>query len=182
MATSGFSAPETIAAFSRAGLVKVDCFLVVLTCRRSPETSLVDRYPIDLGAIAHAYSAWCRWLLGQPDKAVQFIRQVQAVVDPAQHRFTALRALYWTAVLHQFRGEWAIVKAQSERLIALAEELSYAMGMAVGRILRGAALTILESDEVGTREMRTGLAAYLATGARVEQPYYLTLLAEVMRT
>ena len=32
------------------------------------------------------------------------------------------------------------------------------------------------------REMRTGLAAYLATGTRVEQPYYLTLLAEVMRT
>ena len=149
---------------------------------RSAEASLVDRYPIDLGAIAYAYSAWCRWLLGQPDKAVQFIRPVHAVVDRSQHRFTTLRALYWTAVLHQFRGEWAIVRAQSDRLIALAEDLSYAMGMAVGRILRGAALTIIESDEVGMREMRTGLAAYLATGTRVEQPYYLTLLAEVMRT
>jgi predicted ATPase len=66
-----------------------------------------------------------------------------------------------------------------EGLVSFSDD---AMGMAVGRILRGAALTILESDEVGMREMRTGLAAYLATGARVEQPYYLTLLAEVMRT
>jgi class 3 adenylate cyclase/predicted ATPase len=148
---------------------------------RSPEASLADRYPIELGAIAYAYSAWCRWLLGQPDKALQFIQQVKAVVDRAQHGFTTARALYWTAVLHQFRGEWAIVDAQSERLIQLAEDQSYAMGVAVGRILQGAACAVLRSGEVGMREMRAGLAAYSATGARVEQPYYLTLLAEAMR-
>ena len=45
----------------------------------------------------------------------------------------------------------------------------------------GAARAALGEGDVGVREIRDGLAAYRATGARFQRPYHLTLLADALR-
>jgi predicted ATPase len=145
-------------------------------------TAYVYRYGVEIGAAAYAHAASCQWLLGHPNEALRLNDQMLAAVDRAKHAFTTLRALYWNAVLHQFRGEWSVVDKEAHQLIGAAEERAYAMGTATGRILQGAARAALGDGEFGIREMRDGLGAYWATGALLCRPYYLSLLAEALRS
>ena len=50
--------------------------------------------------------------------------------------------------------------------------------MARGTVLHGWALAMQGQGEAGLAEIRQGLAAYLATGSTLWQPYVLGLLAE----
>jgi class 3 adenylate cyclase/predicted ATPase len=146
-----------------------------------PAASHAFRFGYDTPAATYAYAAWCQWLIGHPERAVQLAKQVLARVDRMQHPFTTLRYLYWSAVLHQLFGEWSFVNQQSVRLIRMGEEQGSALSVALGRILRGAACSSLGEDELGIREMREGLEAISATGYRIQRSYHLTLLAGALR-
>jgi predicted ATPase len=50
--------------------------------------------------------------------------------------------------------------------------------LAYGTILRGWALTAQGAGAEGITQMRQGLAAFRATGAKIHRPYFLGLLAE----
>jgi predicted ATPase len=139
------------------------------------------RFGYDTPAAMYAYAAWCQWLLGHPEQAVRLGKQMFARVDSAQHPFTTLRYLYWSAVLHQLFGEWPLVDQQSVRLISVGEEQGSLQSVALGRILRGTARAALGEDELGIREMREGLEAISATGYRAQRSYHLTLFAGALR-
>ena len=72
--------------------------------------------------------------------------------------------------------EWA------EATIAAAHALGYVYREAMGRVLRGWALAVLGDPEQGIREIVAGLAASRGTGARMDDPHYLGLLAEAHLT
>ena len=52
------------------------------------------------------------------------------------------------------------------------------MWLSAGRMLRGHALTLRGESAAGMMQIRQGLADYRATGAQVQAPYGLGLLAE----
>jgi predicted ATPase len=52
--------------------------------------------------------------------------------------------------------------------------------VATGTILRGWALARLGSHQEGIAELRRGLTVYGETGAQMERPYFLALLAEAL--
>jgi predicted ATPase len=54
------------------------------------------------------------------------------------------------------------------------------MVVAVGRIMRGAARAMVDPKEEFAAEIREGLAAYRATGARAQSTYHLILLAQAL--
>ncbi len=62
--------------------------------------------------------------------------------------------------------------------MALASEQGFPLLVASGTILRGWALAEQGQGEEGIAQMHQGLAAYRATGAEVDRPYCLALLAE----
>ncbi len=66
----------------------------------------------------------------------------------------------------------------SEALIALSTEQRFPQWLAYGTILRGWALTAQGEREEGITQMRQGLFAWRATGAELNRPYFLSLLAE----
>ena len=80
--------------------------------------------------------------------------------------------------MHQCRREPEATLAWADATIAAAQELGYSYREAMGRVLRGWALSCLGDTEQGTREITEGLAASRATGARMDDPHYLGLQAD----
>ena len=68
--------------------------------------------------------------------------------------------------------------AQAAAAMTLATEQGFAQWVAWATVLHGWALAMQGQSEAGMAEMRQGLAADLATGSTMWQPYCLGLLAE----
>lgn len=116
------------------------------------------------------------WFLGRPDKALE---RVEEALELAKgHVYSLAQAWAQSAMVHLWRGEATRTLEQSEASIQLAEKHGFPYRVAIGRILRGWALAALGRSTDGVAEIREGLAAHQATGARMDRPYYLALLAE----
>ncbi len=137
-------------------------------------------YGFELGAAVYSYDAWCLWLLGYPDRALQLANEALAILERIEHGLSRSRGLYWNSAFHGYRGEWSMVEGRAAASIVSAQEHGHEMVAATGRIMRGAARAMLEPSEDAVAEIRQGLAAYAATGARVQSTYYLALLAQAL--
>jgi len=150
------------------------------TLTEQETTRLAYEYGQDLQAPTYAYAAWCLWLLGYPDQALRLGEEALAIVERTQHGFTRSRGIYYNSVFHAFRGEWPIVEERAAATIASAQERGFAMVVAVGRIMRGAARAMLDPRDEFAVEIREALTAYRATGARFQSTYHLILLAQAL--
>jgi predicted ATPase len=137
----------------------------------------LSRFPQDPGVTCRGYGRPL-WLLGYSDQAVERGREAIALARGLAHPFSLAFALNWMATLHQFRGEAAAAQEHAETLIELAREQGFAIWVAFGRVLRGWALVQQGRRDEGMRELRDGMEAWRATGAEVDRPYFLSLLAE----
>jgi predicted ATPase len=99
--------------------------------------------------------------------------------ERGRHDYTRIRALYWNGAFHALRREWRVVEERAGSAIAAARERGLLMVTAVDRIMRGAAGAMMNPGDELIAEVREGLEAYRATGARFQSTQHLTLLAEV---
>lgn len=141
---------------------------------------LAFRYSLEVGTAANAYCAWSLWLLGFPDQALERGRRTLALLEQMEHPYTESRALYWNAVLHEFRREWPIVDERSASAMKSAGEHGFALVLAAGQIMQGAVVAAGGQRAAGSRQIRDGLDAYRATGALFQVPYHLAMLAEAL--
>jgi class 3 adenylate cyclase/predicted ATPase len=132
----------------------------------------------DLGVVCRAYTAWTLWLMGYPEQALARVHAALALATELTHRFTDVYVLNHAAMLWQFRREAQEVYDHAAAIVTLATELGFPHWLASGAILRGWALMARGQEEEGLTQMRQGLTARRATGAELNVPYYLTLLAE----
>ena len=79
--------------------------------------------------------------------------------------------------VHSRRSEWLALQQQAEAGIALCDEQGFASILEQAKQLRGYALVQLGETEKGSALIREGLAAYRATGAALNCPYFLANLA-----
>jgi predicted ATPase len=143
--------------------------------RRGPPDVLVHRFLMDLVAAARGYDSWCLWLLGHPDRASR--RADEAIAMHQGSHFSYARTLYWRSVVPVLRRDWPMARQRAEQLIDLARERGFSMLLALGRIVRGAAL---EETETAPREIRDGIAAFRATGCRYQTAHHLCWLAQAL--
>jgi predicted ATPase len=122
------------------------------------------------------------WWLGYPDQALQRGREALALAQDLAHSPSLAYALNWAATVQQFRRDALATQEQAEALIALSTEQGFPQWLAGGTILRGWALAERGEREEGMAQMRQGMAAWQATGAEVDRPYFLALLAEAYGT
>ena len=87
-------------------------------------------------------------------------------------------ALGFATVIHQLRHEGQVAQAQAEEMISLSREQGLAFWLAMATFRLGAALAERGRTEVGIGKMREGLDAWRATGAELERPYRLAVLAQ----
>jgi len=130
------------------------------------------------GVACHDWAGLALWFLGYPDRALaRAIRALDLARDPSR-AYSLATARAQIAVVHQCRREPEAAIAWADATIAAAQELGYSYREAMGRVLRGWALSSLGDTDQGIREITEGLAASRATGARMDDPHYLGLLAD----
>jgi predicted ATPase len=122
------------------------------------------------------FAAWCLWMLGYPDQALQRSREALALARELSHPISLAHARYQVGFLHQFRGDVPGTQSQYEPLEAIAAEQGLATYLPAGSVLRGWALVERGHGEEGLARIHQGLATPASTGfLRV---LFLALLAE----
>jgi predicted ATPase len=124
------------------------------------------------------YAAVVLWLLGYPDRALQRSREAVTLTQEPAHPLSLAHALVYAATLHQFRRERDAAQADAEAAVALCTEQGFVIYAAHGMVMQGWALAAQGQAEAGIAQLDAGLQAWRTTGAEVQRPYYLALLAE----
>jgi class 3 adenylate cyclase/predicted ATPase len=132
----------------------------------------------DPGVSCLTYAALVLWHLGYPEQALRASGRAVALAREIAHPFSLAFALDMAASVHQFRGEPRLAQERAEEAIALSNEQGFALWSRYGNVLRGWAMVHQERRAAEIAEMRAGLDAWRATGARVAGPYLLALFAD----
>ena len=132
----------------------------------------------DTGVGIQTQLALLLWQLGYPARARAEMHDALTLAHKLAHPFSLAFTLHFTAELHQRYGEVQAARERAEEVITLSSEQGFPTWLASGTILRGWALAEQGQREEGITQMRQGLAASQAIGAKIERPYFLALLAE----
>jgi predicted ATPase len=117
------------------------------------------------------------WSLGYPDQALQRSQAALTLAREKSRPLKLVEALIYAAQIHRLRREAHLTYEYAEAALELARERGFQQRMAEATIERGWALVEQGQGEAGIAQLRQGLAAYRATGARGGS----ALLAEVLR-
>ncbi len=158
---------------------------------RSAETGLALSDGIDVNTFTaaygdnpaiscHSWAALSLWFLGRPDEAR--VRAERAVAlargRPYQHGLTI--ALGQAAVVAHCRREPADALSWADECRASAEREGFVYRIAMGAIIGGWATAALGDPTRGVEGVRRGLEMSRATGATMDDAYYLGLLADAL--
>ena len=130
------------------------------------------------GVACHDWAALATWFLGRPDTALRRARHALRLAHEPERAYGLAPAFAQLAMIHQLRREPSDTLRAAETTIKLAQAHGYAFREATGRVLAGWATAALGSPREGIAELARGLAAARATGARMEDPYFQSLLAD----
>ncbi len=137
-------------------------------------------YGLDPGVVSCCYAGWTLGALGSFDRAAARIEQALAMTRATALPLGSAVARIAAAGFAQARGETRATRDHAAEAIALSLREGFPLQRARAAILHGWALTSEGSGPDGVAEMRGGLDASVATGARAGLQYFLALLAEAL--
>lgn len=129
---------------------------------------------------SRCFAAWTLCLLGLADQALSRIQEALILARESSDPLTLAHVLFYAAVLHQLRREERLAQERAEAAIIVSSEHGLVQYLARATITRGWALAEQGRHIEGIEQMRRGLAAYEATGAKLLRPHLLALLAEAL--
>ncbi len=132
----------------------------------------------DPGVMCLCYSAWGKWELGEPDEALRRARQVVALAERLDHRFSMGEAWGFCTTVHYFRGEYEEALRCAERAIEICKDGGFAVWLAHAEVMHGRLVAQLRDPEAGNAQMRRAYRSWAATGAVVTRAFYLAMQAE----
>jgi predicted ATPase/DNA-binding winged helix-turn-helix (wHTH) protein len=136
-------------------------------------------YGDDPGVTCHCFAAMAKWYLGHPDQALAHVEKAVAVAEELGNPYSQTFALDFVTWIRVMRREEDAGQASVEALIPLATEHGFPFLLADCRVLHGWILAEQGRQADAGAEVRAGIAAYEATGARMSRPSHLMLLAKV---
>ena len=136
-------------------------------------------YGGDPGVRNLTYGSWVAWLLGYPDRAQARSRKGITVARETSHSFTLAYVLAVAATFQQMRRDAAAAREVADAAVALTTELEIRFWRGWAMIPQGWALADEGQVEEGIARVQEGLEAQRATGALMNRPYGLTVLAEL---
>jgi DNA-binding winged helix-turn-helix (wHTH) protein/predicted ATPase len=137
-------------------------------------------YALNPGVAMRCFAGWALWFIGQPDQALERIREAVRLARESFEPHGLAHALLFAAILHQLRREERLAQEQSEAVIAVSAEHGLVMYQAMATITRGWAMTGQGRQQEGIEQMRQGLADLQATETELVRPHFLGLLAEAL--
>jgi DNA-binding SARP family transcriptional activator/pimeloyl-ACP methyl ester carboxylesterase/predicted ATPase len=141
---------------------------------------LTATYGDNSGVSCHAWAALSLWFLGFPDRARERAAQAVDMAEDPRRRHGYATALVQAALVSQLRLDSTETARWAEAAIEAAEHDGFVYRRAMASILHGWARATNGSGppDDGIRELREGLDLSRATGARMDDSYYLGLLAD----
>ncbi|MGH8627401.1 MAG: hypothetical protein ACREYC_19750, partial [Gammaproteobacteria bacterium] len=137
-------------------------------------------YVLNRASAPRCFAAWTLWFLGAPDQALSRIQEALILARESSDPHSLAHVLFFAAVLHQLRREERLAQERAEAAIALSSEHGLIFYLAQATIARGWTLAVQERHIEGIEQMRQGLTAYEAIGAKLLRPHLLALLAEAL--
>jgi predicted ATPase len=137
-------------------------------------------YALNPGVAMPCFAAWALWFLGQPEQALERMREALILARELSEPISLAHALLFAAILHQLRREEHLAREHADAAIAVSNEHGLALYQAMATVMRGWALLSEGRDAEAIEEMREGLAALQATGTELVRPHFLGLLAEAL--
>jgi class 3 adenylate cyclase/tetratricopeptide (TPR) repeat protein len=139
--------------------------------------SLAFVHGTDPGVMARSVAATVLWMLGYPEQALRYSRDALTLARELAHPFSLAFALFTAAALYHYRREGQIVQERAEACVNLSTEQGFPYFVALGTVMRGAALTAQDQPEAGIEQIRQGLSAQQRGGAAMARPTWLSMLA-----
>jgi predicted ATPase len=133
--------------------------------------------PKVVGPCRLALTLWC---LGYPDQALQVQQQSLTFAETLGHPFSSGYTTFWDALLQHMLGNVALVRAQTEAIIALSQKHYLVFWLRHASTFHGWAVAASGELERGMDEMLRGMTDFYALGiVNFMRPFYFTLLAEL---
>jgi DNA-binding winged helix-turn-helix (wHTH) protein/predicted ATPase len=145
---------------------------------RQLHREVVSLYGRDVGVACRYWTALALWFQGHVDQAWATNTEALDLARELAHPYTVSMTLIRAAFLGQFCRKPHVTRQWAEAAIALAAEHGFLTHAAIGTILQGWTLVMQGQESQGSLQIRQGLDAYQASGAEMDRPYFLALLAE----
>jgi DNA-binding SARP family transcriptional activator/pimeloyl-ACP methyl ester carboxylesterase len=145
-----------------------------------PGNRFVAPYGDDPWIGCHTWAALAKWHLGRPDAAAARALDAVSLARERRPQHGVAKALVYAAAIAQARrdpGETGRLAAEG---VAAAERRGFRYWTAMGMMLRGWATAAGGEAEAGIAELRRGIELARVTGARMDDAYFLGLLADAL--
>jgi predicted ATPase len=117
------------------------------------------------------------WALGYPDAGLAGAEQALSEVREAGLAGALMQAMSNICLTQVTSGNYTIAQAQSDELIALAEEKGSAIWKATGMLRRASVLALTGKASDAVRIFTSVIPVWRSMGSRLYSPVYLALLA-----
>jgi predicted ATPase len=124
-----------------------------------------------------SYRSVVSWVLGYPEAALIDADRALSDARAIGHASTLMFALSITSMSHIFCGNYAIAKAQTDELIALAGEKS-AFWNANRMLMQGWLLALCGEASDAVHMITSGITAWQSTGSKVSMPVWSAYLGK----
>jgi predicted ATPase/DNA-binding winged helix-turn-helix (wHTH) protein len=148
-----------------------------------------ERFGQDPGVATLAFGAVALMLMGRGEEALRASERSLELARRSLQPSSLALAMHFAAMLHQCRDDASATEQWSQSSVELASREGFSFWLAGGTVLRGWAWVArcagrgkggIMMAEAGVAEIRRGLDAWLRTGSRTYQTYYLGLLADAL--
>jgi predicted ATPase len=126
---------------------------------------------------ALAWRSFALWALGYPDAGLAGAEQALNEARETGHAGILMHAMSQISLIQVTSGNYTIAQAQSDELIALAEEKSSAISKALGMLRRAGVLALTGKASDAVRIFTSVIPVWRSMGSRLYSPVYLALLA-----
>ena len=134
---------------------------------REGQGSDATLFGYDSGVACLSFLALTLWYLGYPDEASRRGEEAMTLARELGTPAGMAQTMFFTAWVHQLRGDTETARTRTDDLITLCEEQGIPMYLAAGRLLRGLLLAEEGKAEEGVALMREGIAGHRATGTEL---------------
>jgi predicted ATPase len=138
---------------------------------------LATRFGQDVGVAILCYRSRDLWLLGYPDAARKDTEHALNDAREIGQAGTLMYALGHLPLTHTLSGNNAAATAQSNQLIALADEKGALLWQAAGMMDHGCVLASTGKAAEAVPMITSGITAFRSTGATLWMPWHLSHLA-----
>jgi DNA-binding SARP family transcriptional activator/predicted ATPase len=139
---------------------------------------LQESQGLNYQVLALAWQAHAHWCLGHPDTALASASHALEQARQLQQPFSQAIAATYLALLQQLRADGATFRRQAKEALDLSSDFKAVYYRSWAAILVAYGDTLDRPEATGLARLRSAIASFQATGARLRLPYYLALLAD----